>query len=411
MYITHYIAALIQKRFNSFLDEIVRPTILVAGHRFSFYQFWVNIGVIVGTIVIFILTFKNGVSVGIMTGIVVMVGLLSFFLFKSTKIFGKSYALLNWAKRGVYHFQIVALIFTLVFLNIMNAPVLKYLDILVIGLLIYQAVGRIGCLMAGCCHGRPHTWGICYGAKHEATRYIYFLQKVRLFPVQLLECIWLFFLAIIALKIQDGDPTTGENLSWYILGYGFGRFFFEFMRGDLERVYIVGFSEPQWTAFSLSVIVICLENWGILPLHLWHIIPAVVMALVIIALLLLKKYRAPSIHQLRQPDHVMEIFQTMNWLNEQYFTFSGDRGQGIRTGMTGTTSLGLQITLIGFLDEECNIYCYRLSQSAGELSGKSATKISKLMVLLKHRRNDYKIVDNGHGIFDLLINRSATTVV
>ncbi len=149
---------------------------------------------VIGTVAIFLLSLRGQVSLRVMTALVVVVAILSLALFKSTKVLGRSYPVLNWAKRGVYHFQIVALVWILSFLWIAREPVRAYLDILVFGAIVYQAFLRVGCLMAGCCHGRLHTWGVCYGKKHKETGYLYFLEEVRLFPIQLIEALWLFLL-------------------------------------------------------------------------------------------------------------------------------------------------------------------------------------------------------------------------
>jgi prolipoprotein diacylglyceryltransferase len=394
----------IQKISNGYLDKIADPKIVFLGKTWNSYQFWVYSGVITGTLVVLIIAFVKHISLPIISGVMVIVAILSFFLFKITKIFGENYPILNWAKKGVYHFQIVALGFTLGFLTIVNAPILVNLDILVIGMLLYQAFGRIGCLTTGCCHGRPSRWGICYGDKYSETGYIYFINKIRFFPVQFIECIWLFFLAIVSVLTVLNFHLPGDNVSRYVIGYGILRFFLEFMRGDPKRVYFSGFSEAQWTALSLSIIVICLEIRGILPLQFWHSIPVIIMSLTLIALLLRKHYHRPTIHQLRHPDHILEIFQTIGWLNSQHINLSTEGAFLPKTLVTGTTSLGIQITLCGFPDKSNMSLLYRLSLVAGRLRIKSAKTISKLIILLKYNTAQYKIIENDNGNFDLLIN-------
>jgi phosphatidylglycerol:prolipoprotein diacylglycerol transferase len=54
----------------------------------------------------------------------------------------------------------ITVIFT--YLIILKLPVRRYLDILAIGIVLTLAFGRIGCLMNGCCYGKPTNaaWGI-----------------------------------------------------------------------------------------------------------------------------------------------------------------------------------------------------------------------------------------------------------
>ena len=389
--------------FNHFLDELVRPEITIAGRKFNHYHFWVNTGVVVGTVVLFALTWSAAVSLPVMTGIVIMVSLLSLFLFKSTAIFGKSYPFLNWARRGVYHFQILALIFTVTFLVLLKEPVLKYLDILVIAMLIYQAFGRIGCFMAGCCHGRPHSWGVCYGQKHAATRYIYFNQQVRLYPVQAIESAWLFLLTFVTISNLYSAQPDGQNVALYVIGYGLGRFFFEFMRGDLEKKYYLGFSEPQWTAVILSCGVLILELIKILPLHAWHFFAAGSMMLVIIVLNILRVYKPLSFHQVLQPDHIAEVYQTVDWLKQQSMLLpvpvSG-------MPLSGTTSTGIRISL---QDDHSgnNSICLHLSHPKNQLR-KSSAKIMARLIMRLGKYEQYQLAERSGGAFELVIEKAVS---
>ncbi len=235
------------------------------GRTLDPYLVSIYTGVAIGTGAIFALSIQRPVSVPLMTALVALVAVLSFALFKSPNIVGRSHPLLNWAKKGVYHFQIVALIFTVAALELSGNPVLPYLDIMVVGMILYQAFGRVGCLMAGCCHGRPCSWGVRYGKKHAETGYFYFVQGARLFPIQLIEALWLAGLAVGSIVIFLNDGQAGATVTWYIIWYGAGRFIFEFLRGDTGRIFAGGFSEPQWTAVLLSTGVVSLELAGVLP--------------------------------------------------------------------------------------------------------------------------------------------------
>jgi hypothetical protein len=241
----------------------------IAGRSADIYLLCVYAGAVVGNAVIFGLSAQSHLSLSVTAILVALVAVLSLALYKSTKL-RRTYPLIRWAKRGVYHYQIVAVIFTVAVLRVLGEPVLPYLDILVVGLIVYQAFGRVGCLMAGCCHGRPSSFGVRYGREHVATGYVYFVQGVRLFPVQLFESLVLVLLAAGALFIFYQSDQPGEIVAFYIVGYGIGRFALEFMRGDAGRLHFAGFSEPQWTALGLTVAVVTLELAGILPFHRWH---------------------------------------------------------------------------------------------------------------------------------------------
>ena len=398
----------IQKIINSFLDRIVRPKFTVAGRRLNSYMLWVYTGVIMGTTAIFTLSIKKGLSLEIIAEIMLLVSVFSLFLYKSTKIIGKTYAFLNWAKKGVYHYQILALIFTGLFLIIRHEPLLAYVDVLVIGLLVYQAFGRIGCLMAGCCHGRPHELGVIYGDKYASTGYPYFIARVRLFPIQLVEALWLFLLTLGALFNISGDYAWGENVAWYIIGYGLGRFFFEFWRGDPGRIYVWGLSEPQWTAFLLTLGVICLELSEVLPFHPWHMLVFLLQLSAVAKFYLSSSFKKSGRQLLLHPNHIFEILGMVNWLTKQSSLLfpTNEQNSNAVNIFTGITSLGLQISLNVQSGKLGTGFQYELSLAKGSLERKSAELLSKLIVRLNHDSSKFRLTEDDRKNYQLWIIQS-----
>lgn len=87
-----------------------------------------------------------------------------------------------------------------------------------------HAIGRTGCLFAGCCYGTECTLPIAVS-----------LHGKSLFPVQLLESalnLALFaFLILLVMKVSQKEWV----IPVYLGGYSAIRFFCEFFRGDPER--------------------------------------------------------------------------------------------------------------------------------------------------------------------------------
>ncbi len=92
-------------------------------------------------------------------------------------------------------------------------------DSAVPGILIAHALGRLGCLFAGCCHGaETNAW---YGIEMNGVKYV---------PVQLFEAIFLLFLfGFILLRSLD---KQGYCLPIYLAVYSVWRFCVEFIRDD-----------------------------------------------------------------------------------------------------------------------------------------------------------------------------------
>jgi prolipoprotein diacylglyceryl transferase len=297
-------------RLNGALDTIVRREIVVVRRPVDLYFASVHTGVAVGTGTIFALATQTPVSLPLLAGLVGMIAAVSLLLFKGTKLLRRPHPWLSWAKKGVYHFQIVALACTVATLELAGEPVLTYLDVLVVGMLVYQAFGRIGCLTAGCCHGRPSSWGIRYGPRHAATGYVYFVQGVRLFPVQLVEALWLAALAAGSVAVFLADGRAGTNVALYVVGYGAGRFVLEFVRGDPGRVYVHGFSEPQWTALVLSAGVVVLELADVFPFSWAHVAVVAAMTLVVGTIVAAARIRRTTVGELLRSSDARRIERT-----------------------------------------------------------------------------------------------------
>jgi prolipoprotein diacylglyceryl transferase len=130
-----------------------------------------------------------------------------------------------------------------------GASVLHGLDAWAVSLLPCLTLGRMGCFLGGCCHGRPAASGVRYtfrlwpGAPPP-------MERVWLAPVQAHEACWLGFLLLSSLPLPE-EPG-GLRLAWVVGGYALGRFGLEFLRGD-ARPYVYGLSESQWLSLGLLV--------------------------------------------------------------------------------------------------------------------------------------------------------------
>ena len=92
--------------------------------------------------------------------------------------------------------------------------------------------GRLGCLMAGCCHGHPAEWGLYHANLGE-----------RVIPVQLFEA--LFLAGLCAFLWHSTAKRRGTGLALYLCGYGVWRFFAEFLRADDRGATLVEFLSPS----------------------------------------------------------------------------------------------------------------------------------------------------------------------
>lgn len=105
---------------------------------------------------------------------------------------------------------------------------LEYFEMLIPSLPWAHGIGRIGCFMAGCCHGRPtDAWyGIAYINSTIAP------NGIKLIPTQLISCFLLLCLSMILFYLASKKPKPGILISVYMILYSIGRFMIEFLRSD-----------------------------------------------------------------------------------------------------------------------------------------------------------------------------------
>jgi len=100
-----------------------------------------------------------------------------------------------------------------------------------------HGIGRVGCLLAGCCFGKETDW---WWGIH--------LHGIDRHPTQIIEAVFLLALGIFLLKSKRGIL---ELASVYLLSYGFMRFGIEFLRGDKVRGEWGFFTPSQWISLLL----------------------------------------------------------------------------------------------------------------------------------------------------------------
>ena len=116
------------------------------------------------------------------------------------------------------------------------------LDLAVPSIAIAQGIGRIGCLLDGCCHGIITTDKLYVMYTHSNK----VMNGIHLVPTQLISSIFDFSLGILLLILSKKIKTSGNLSCIYLIAYGIGRFLIEFYRGDLERGWVGILSTSQF---------------------------------------------------------------------------------------------------------------------------------------------------------------------
>jgi prolipoprotein diacylglyceryl transferase len=279
--------------------------------------------------------------------------------------------------------------------RMIHQPVLMYLDIMAVGAGAFLACGRIGCLLVGCCHGRPSRWGIRYGESHAECGFPSHYVGVRLFPVQAVESLFVFCLVAIGAAIVWKGAPPGTVLSFYVTAYAVGRFFIEFARGDAERSYFWNFSEAQWTSAGLLWAVVFAEHIRVIPASKWHPLAAIGLILCMGVIAAKRRLDGSRRFQLRHPHHVRELAQAMRQISEVANTLA--------MVPVFTTSCSIRISGSGDKNGAQGVQHYCFSSSCTALTPAEADILARTIALLRKERGPLQLLQGRPGIFHLLL--------
>lgn len=160
-----------------------------------------------------------------------------------------------------YHHEILVLAVCAAVAGAVGLDVAACLDAVVLGVGAFLAFGRVGCLNAGCCHGRPAEHGVRYAPEHVAGGFPAELVGVRLRPVQGIEAAAAAAITLAGLACVTAGAEPGVALAVYVAAYGLVRFTLEEWRGDAGRRRRLGFSEAQWTSLVLTAVAAIAYPW------------------------------------------------------------------------------------------------------------------------------------------------------
>lgn len=237
------------------------------------YGFFIMLGLLIG----YFYAVKEGKKLGLsqekMSGlflwaiVAVYFGGKLFFWFENPKLYinNPSELFKNPAQGFVFYgsFLVAALTFVLWFRkNKLN--VWQMFDIVGISGALVHGFGKIGCFMAGCCHGKVchNFWGITYTnpASHAEP------LNTPLYPTQLWDAAIIFICIGIMLFLKNRKWFHGELFLIYGMFYAIGRFVTESYRGDEARGYVFNGALSHSQFIAVCIFLVCAIIFGMLYL-------------------------------------------------------------------------------------------------------------------------------------------------
>jgi phosphatidylglycerol:prolipoprotein diacylglycerol transferase len=209
------------------------------------YGFFIALGAVLGLTYMarqgkkhFGTTFEKSNSLFIYIVISAYVGGKVFFFFENPSFYIHNLTKLFTGNGFVFFGSLLFAIPTMLWFFKKNSiPTLPMLDVMAIVTCIVHGVGRIGCFMSGCCHGKPtdsflsviFTNPVCQAEP----------LNTPLHPTQLYESGFIFILMGFLLLFKKKKKFDGQLFLIYLIFYSIGRSLLELLRGDEERGYII----------------------------------------------------------------------------------------------------------------------------------------------------------------------------
>jgi phosphatidylglycerol---prolipoprotein diacylglyceryl transferase len=144
------------------------------------------------------------------------------------------FSLATLRSSGVYYGGLLlALLASAWYMHRAKLPSWRVADLMAPGIALGQSIGRLGCLSAGCCYGKPTSmpWGITFTNPYSYEN-VGVPLNVALHPTQIYESIGTLLLFLYLMWRMGRKHFTGQIILEYLMLYAALRFVIEFFRDD-----------------------------------------------------------------------------------------------------------------------------------------------------------------------------------
>ena len=147
----------------------------------------------------------------------------------------------------------LAVLSAILFCRMKSVSFFSVADVAAPPIALAHAFGRVGCLLAGCCYGKPShlPWAI----RFAKNRWSPAPPAIALHPTQIYEIIGLCFIVSILLLVERRQRFSGQIFALYLALYACLRMAVEHFRGDDDRGFVsFGRAYPNsWLSTSTAI--------------------------------------------------------------------------------------------------------------------------------------------------------------
>ncbi|WP_022662799.1 prolipoprotein diacylglyceryl transferase [Paucidesulfovibrio longus] len=132
-------------------------------------------------------------------------------------------------------------------------PILRWCDASAPAIALGQAIGRLGCLGAGCCYGRPADlpWSVTFRSPQALAP-----LDIPLHPTQLYHSLASLLCFALLVAARGRLPRAGQRMGLYLTVFPLLRFIIEFDRDDYR-----GFAGPFSVTQIMAMAFFCVGVW------------------------------------------------------------------------------------------------------------------------------------------------------
>lgn len=152
---------------------------------------------------------------------------------------------------------IVGCLAAAVYCRLVRLPFVRAADSAAVGLCLFGVSARLGCFLAGCCHGKPapEALGVIFPLGSPASAR--WGAGIAVHPAQLYEAAGLIAVAVLLHLRHGRRGFAGEQFLLLAAAYSAIRFLNDFLRGDTTLT-MMGLTLPQWISLAALLLSLAL---------------------------------------------------------------------------------------------------------------------------------------------------------